>query len=122
MNINHIITDTWSNDTSRKLYESNWPDEPTLRLACEKVRSNAEDVRFLQRSILTGTLYQCKVAASPRIGIRTFRMSVICLVKVGGRTVSLKMRAFIAGAAVEGSEYWDGIAKLFQERPTDGTS
>ena len=35
MNVNRIITDTWSNEVSKQLYELGWPDEPTVRLACE---------------------------------------------------------------------------------------
>jgi hypothetical protein len=35
MNRNYIITDTWSNEGSRRLYESNWPDEEALRVARE---------------------------------------------------------------------------------------
>jgi hypothetical protein len=30
VNRNSIITDTWSDDASRHLYEAGWPDEPTL--------------------------------------------------------------------------------------------
>src|SRR3989304_1728298 len=31
MNRNHIITDRWSNDDSKRLYELQWPEEPKLR-------------------------------------------------------------------------------------------
>src|SRR5437016_3367866 len=30
INMNRIITDNFSNDESRRLYESHWPDEPEL--------------------------------------------------------------------------------------------
>lgn len=31
MNQNHIITDRWSNEDSRRVYESQWSNEPALR-------------------------------------------------------------------------------------------
>ncbi|HEX8914004.1 MAG TPA: hypothetical protein VF796_16770 [Humisphaera sp.] len=36
MNTNRIITDDWSDDASRQLYEQRWPDEPATRVACEE--------------------------------------------------------------------------------------
>ena len=33
MNANKIVTDTWSNEKSRRLYELQWPDEPAIRAA-----------------------------------------------------------------------------------------
>ena len=31
MNHNTVVTDTWSNDESRLLYEQSWPDNPALQ-------------------------------------------------------------------------------------------
>jgi hypothetical protein len=31
MTPNHIITDDWSNDDSKRLYELHWPEEPTIK-------------------------------------------------------------------------------------------
>lgn len=36
--VNQIVTNTWSSETTRGLYESKWPDDPSLRTQHEEGR------------------------------------------------------------------------------------
>lgn len=122
MNVNIIITNTWSNDASRNLNASKWLDEPALRIACENGEKQCGGCSFF--APFNSDWGLCANAKS-RHHLETVFEHFACPTFVGegwgphGFTEDPNFHCRCGG---EGSEYWDRMAKLFEERPTGGTT
>ncbi|HYE20753.1 MAG TPA: hypothetical protein VEA69_20065 [Tepidisphaeraceae bacterium] len=122
MDLNQIVTDTWSNQATKTLYESEWPDEPALREACREGEKQCGGCSFFAPFNEDWGL--CANARS-RHHLETVFEHFACpaFVNEGWGPHSFTDEAsFHCRCGGEGSEYWDQIAKLLPERPTDGTT
>ena len=119
MNANRIITDNWSNEASRQLYESRWPDEPAVRAACENGGQCGGCAFFAPFNDDWGL---CANAQS-RHHLETVFEHFSCPVFVNegwGPHSFASDPAFHCRCHGEGSDYWDEVAKFFEKRPPGG--
>ncbi len=122
MNANRIITDNWSNESSRQLYAAKWPDEPALRVACENGERQCGGCSFF--AAFNADWGLCAHAQS-RHHLETVFEHFACpsFVDEGWGPHSFTADPeFHCRCEGEGSEYWDKIATLFSEPHTGGTT
>ncbi len=122
MNANRIITTTWSNDGSRQLYATKWPDEPALRIACESGERQCGGCSFF--AAFNSDWGLCAHAKS-RHHLETVYEHFACpsFVREGWGPHSFTADAeFHCRCGGQGSEYWDKVAAIFQKPLTGDTT
>lgn len=118
MNTNRIITDGWSNDLSRELYDAKWPNEPALRLACADGEKQCGGCSFYAEFNADWGL--CANADS-RHHLETVFEHFACpsFVNEGWGPHSFSNDPeFHCRCGGEGSEYWDRVVKALTDPPT----
>jgi len=115
MNLNQIVTTNWSNPQSEQLYQLRWPDEPDVRTACEEGQQCGGCSFFAEFNADWGLCCH----AQSRHFLETVFEHFVCPSHVnegwGPHSFSVEPE-FHCRCGGNGSEYWDGIAKLFEGR------
>jgi hypothetical protein len=121
MNGNHIITEGWSNEATKSLYESKWPDEPELRTACSEGDKQCGGCAFF--APFNSDWGLCANSNS-RHRLETVFEHFACptYMHEGWGPHSFTEDATLhCRCRGEGSEYWDEIARLLTNRHADKT-